>query len=59
MRLAASIGIDAFALNIGKDKYNDDQLDYAYAAAEATNFKVSSPNIHLAAQTNPSSLSRQ
>ncbi|KAH7093900.1 glycosyl hydrolase family 71-domain-containing protein, partial [Auriculariales sp. MPI-PUGE-AT-0066] len=40
MKIAASIGIDAFALNIGKDAYNDDQLGFAYAAAEATGFKV-------------------
>lgn len=40
MKLAASIGIDAFALNIGKDSYNDEQLGFAYAAAEATGFKV-------------------
>ncbi|EIW78759.1 glycoside hydrolase family 71 protein [Coniophora puteana RWD-64-598 SS2] len=40
MQLAQSIGIDGFALNIGKDSYNDQQLGYAYAAASATGFKV-------------------
>lgn len=59
MRLAQSIGIDGFALDIGEhpavlifncvlnliitigtDPYNAQQLGYAYAAAEALNFKV-------------------
>ncbi|KAH7104525.1 glycoside hydrolase family 71 protein [Auriculariales sp. MPI-PUGE-AT-0066] len=40
MRLAQETGLDAFALNIGKDSYNKQQLAYAYAAAEATGFKV-------------------
>ncbi|KAK6967116.1 glycoside hydrolase family 71 protein [Favolaschia claudopus] len=40
MTLAKSIGIDAFALNIGKDSYNDQQLGLAYAAAANTGFKV-------------------
>ncbi|EIW78824.1 glycoside hydrolase family 71 protein [Coniophora puteana RWD-64-598 SS2] len=40
MKLAQSIGIDGFALNIGKDGYNDQQLGYAYDAAAALNFSV-------------------
>lgn len=43
MRLAKATGLDAFALNIGKDSYNKQQLAYAYAAAEATDFKVCLP----------------
>ena len=34
MNLAKSKGIDGFALNIGVDPYTQQQLDYAYAAAE-------------------------
>ncbi|MQL80459.1 hypothetical protein Taro_012892 [Colocasia esculenta] len=38
---AKASGIDAFALNIGKDSYTQTQLGYAYAAAEADgNFKM-------------------
>ncbi|KAF7972300.1 hypothetical protein HWV62_18470 [Athelia sp. TMB] len=40
MKLAQSIGIDGFALNIGKDSYNAQQLGYAYAAANSLGFKV-------------------
>ncbi|KAJ6458972.1 glycoside hydrolase family 71 protein [Mycena sanguinolenta] len=40
MTLAQSIGIDAFALDIGKDSFNDQQLGFAYAAAASVNFKV-------------------
>ncbi|KAF7334571.1 Glycoside hydrolase family 71 protein [Mycena venus] len=40
MNLAKSIGIDGFALNIGKDSYNDQQLGFAYAAAANVGFKV-------------------
>ncbi|KZP22436.1 glycoside hydrolase family 71 protein [Athelia psychrophila] len=40
MQLAQAIGIDGFALDIGKDPYNAAQLGYAYAAAEALGFKV-------------------
>lgn len=40
MTLAQSIGIDGFALDIGMDSYNDQQLGYAYAAAAALDFKV-------------------
>ncbi|KAJ6515281.1 glycoside hydrolase family 71 protein [Mycena sanguinolenta] len=40
MILAKSIGIDAFALDIGKDAYNEEQLGYAYAAAGNVSFKV-------------------
>ncbi|KAH8914174.1 carbohydrate-binding module family 20 protein, partial [Atractiella rhizophila] len=39
-RAAKAIGIDAFALNIGKDDYNDKQLGFAYAAGEVTGFKM-------------------
>uniref|UniRef100_A0A1D1ZAN8 Glucan endo-1,3-alpha-glucosidase agn1 n=1 Tax=Anthurium amnicola TaxID=1678845 RepID=A0A1D1ZAN8_9ARAE len=38
---AKACGIDAFALNIGKDSYTETQLGYAYAAAQADgNFKM-------------------
>ncbi|KAJ7289549.1 glycoside hydrolase family 71 protein [Mycena rebaudengoi] len=40
MNLAKAIGIDGFALNIGKDTYNDQQLGFAYAAAANVGFKV-------------------
>ncbi|KAJ7866176.1 glycoside hydrolase family 71 protein [Mycena leptocephala] len=40
MTLAKSIGIDAFALDIGKDSYNQQQLGFAYAAAANVGFKV-------------------
>ncbi|KAL0572290.1 hypothetical protein V5O48_009672 [Marasmius crinis-equi] len=40
MRLAKSIGIDAFALNIAKDPYTDTQLGYAYNSAQANGMKV-------------------
>ncbi|KAJ6462283.1 glycoside hydrolase family 71 protein [Mycena vitilis] len=40
MMLAKAIGIDAFALDIGKDSYNDQQLGFAYAAAANVGFKV-------------------
>ncbi|KAF8144305.1 glycoside hydrolase family 71 protein, partial [Mycena galopus ATCC 62051] len=40
MNLAKAMGIDAFALDIGKDTYNDQQLGYAYAAAASVGFKV-------------------
>ncbi|KAL7420747.1 hypothetical protein Q5752_004699 [Cryptotrichosporon argae] len=39
MTLAASKGIDGFALNIGVDSYTSQQLSYAYAAAAAVGFK--------------------
>ena len=40
MNIAKGIGIDGFALDIGKDSYNDQQLGFAYAAAQAVNFSV-------------------
>ncbi|KAF8152842.1 glycoside hydrolase family 71 protein [Mycena galopus ATCC 62051] len=40
MTLAQAIGIDAFALDIGTDSYNDQQLGFAYAAAASVGFKV-------------------
>ena len=40
MTTAKSIGIDAFALNIGTDDYNDDQLKYAYQSAAQNGMKV-------------------
>ncbi|KAH6669697.1 glycosyl hydrolase family 71-domain-containing protein [Plectosphaerella plurivora] len=41
MRLAAGSGIDAFALNIANgEKHNDVQLDLAFKAAAARNFKL-------------------
>ncbi|KAF8226555.1 glycoside hydrolase [Tricholoma matsutake] len=38
--LAKEMGIDGFALNIGRDPYTDVQLGYAYAAAASVEFKV-------------------
>ncbi|KAJ7065686.1 glycoside hydrolase family 71 protein [Mycena amicta] len=43
MRLAKSVGIDAFALNIGTDPYTDTQLSYAYESANNNNMKVFIP----------------
>ncbi|KAL1413173.1 hypothetical protein Q8F55_000923 [Vanrija albida] len=40
IRAAQSYGIDAFALNIGVDTLNHDQLTKAYDAAQALGFKV-------------------
>lgn len=40
MNTAKAIGIDGFALDIGTDSYNAQQLGYAYAAAAATGFTV-------------------
>ncbi|TXT16023.1 hypothetical protein VHUM_00526 [Vanrija humicola] len=40
IRKAQSYGIDAFALNIGRDEYNQRQLASGYAAAEKLGFKV-------------------
>ncbi|KAL4912482.1 glycoside hydrolase [Aspergillus aurantiobrunneus] len=41
MELAKEIGIDAFALNCASiDSYTDEQLAYAYKAAEEVDFKV-------------------
>ncbi|KAJ9131271.1 hypothetical protein NKR19_g9592 [Coniochaeta hoffmannii] len=40
MKRAKAAGIDAFALNIGVDRYNDTQLHYAYESAEANDMKV-------------------
>ncbi|KLT44489.1 hypothetical protein CC85DRAFT_270841 [Cutaneotrichosporon oleaginosum] len=40
MTIAKSKGIDGFALNIGKDPYNNPQLTNAYSAAQAVGFKV-------------------
>ncbi|EPS31664.1 putative alpha-1,3-glucanase [Penicillium oxalicum 114-2] len=37
---AKSLGIDAFALNIGVDPYTDQQLQFAYASAAKNNMKV-------------------
>jgi hypothetical protein len=37
---AMSMGIDAFALNIGVDPYTDQQLGYAYQSAANNGFKV-------------------
>lgn len=37
---AKSLGIDAFALNIGIDKFTDDQLGYAYQSAANNGMKV-------------------
>ena len=40
MKRAKSLGIDAFALNIGVDPYTDDQLGYAYESAANNGMKV-------------------
>lgn len=40
MQRAKSLGIDAFALNIGIDSYTDAQLNYAYESAANNNMKV-------------------
>jgi hypothetical protein len=37
---AKSLGIDAFALNIGQDPYTDTQLNYAYQSAANNGMKV-------------------
>lgn len=40
MQRAKSLGIDAFALNIGVDPYTDQQLGYAYQSAANNNMSV-------------------
>ena len=40
MQRAKSLGIDAFALNIGVDGYTDQQLGYAYQSAANNGMKV-------------------
>lgn len=40
MNVAKAYGITGFALNIGVDPYTEEQLNFAYAAAQATGFKV-------------------
>ncbi|KOS19884.1 Glucan endo-1 [Escovopsis weberi] len=40
MQLAKSVGIDAFALNIGTDSYTITQLQYAYQSAAKNDMKV-------------------
>jgi hypothetical protein len=40
MKRAKSLGIDAFALNIGVDPYTDRQLDLAYRSAANNDMKV-------------------
>ncbi|KAL1884650.1 Protein memo1 [Paecilomyces lecythidis] len=40
MKRAKSLGIDAFALNIGTDSYTDTQLSYAYQSAANNDMKV-------------------
>lgn len=40
MQRAKSLGIDAFALNIGVDGYTDAQLGYAYESASKNGMKV-------------------
>lgn len=40
MTRAKSLGIDAFALNIGTDKFTDEQLGYAYQSAANNGMKV-------------------
>ncbi|KAF2787918.1 glycoside hydrolase family 71 protein, partial [Melanomma pulvis-pyrius CBS 109.77] len=40
MKRAKAAGIDAFALNIGTDAYNEAQLTYAYDSAAANDMKV-------------------
>ena len=40
MSLAGKAGIDAFAINIGPDSWQADQVKNAYQAAEQSNFKL-------------------
>lgn len=40
MKLAASYGIDAFALNVGSDSWQPARVADAYTAAAATGFKL-------------------
>jgi hypothetical protein len=40
MNRASSLGIDAFALNIGIDSYTDQQLQLAYESAAQNNMKL-------------------
>lgn len=40
MKRAKSLGIDAFALNIGVDPYTDRQLQFAYDSATQNSMKV-------------------
>lgn len=40
MKRAKSLGIDAFALNIGVDSYTDQQLQLAYESAALNSMKV-------------------
>jgi hypothetical protein len=40
MQRAKSAGIDAFALNIGTDSYNDQQLGFAYQSAAENDMKL-------------------
>lgn len=40
MQRAKSLGIDAFALNIGVDPYTDQQLEFAYDSAANNGMKV-------------------
>lgn len=40
MKRAKSLGIDAFALNIGVDPYTDTQLNFAYESAARNDMKV-------------------
>jgi hypothetical protein len=43
MKRAKSLGIDAFALNIGVDPYTDRQLELAYQSAANNDMKVLIP----------------
>lgn len=40
MQRVKSLGIDAFALNIGVDDYTDKQLEFAYQSAATNGMKV-------------------
>jgi hypothetical protein len=40
MKRGSSLGIDAFALNIGVDPYTDQQLQFAYASAARNSMKL-------------------
>lgn len=40
MKRAKSLGVDAFALNIGVDSYTDQQLQLAYESAAQNSMKV-------------------
>ncbi|KAI0353317.1 hypothetical protein OH77DRAFT_1407081 [Trametes cingulata] len=55
--LAASKGIDAFALNVGADSWEPSQVANAYAAAGQYNAKRPVPNANTSSTTNSTTIS--